>query len=946
MIVKNEMANLPRCLASVAPFIDVWIIGDTGSTDGSQNFIRAFFAKLGIPGEIHEFPFIDFTQARNEAYDCALRSELEFDYILFTDADMELVVPVPDFAERLDAQVYTVKQKSGASYWNVRLIRRDVPARYRGVTHEYIDSRGAATCELEDIFYLDHASGSNRVEKFERDARLLTTALESEKDAGLIARYNFYLANTWRDAGQYEKALPYYEKRVANGGWTQEIFMSLLGIAQIKSKLGHPVKEILAAFEAAHNSCPSRAEALHEAARFCRLHALFEQGYRYAAQGLKIPYPKNGLFVADWTYNYGLLDELSICAYWTGRYAESRAACDKLLNGHKLPASERERVRKNHDFAVENLEADWTHVAPDMLAYRQALSAAHAFQKISTSHDLIIEGFRIAAELRSDFAEALHAAARYCRNESLHKIGYEFAVRGLAVKKPADVWPQDIWIYDYGLLDEASITAYWTGRYAECVAMCEKLLSDGFVLATVRDRVSRNLAAAQDRLNEIEANTPHENDPFLRLLYEARRIETLELTQYEIMLAYRAAALSNPCRAEPWHDAARYCRNHGDHVAAVGWAQGGLNQADPGTVPGREDWIYRYGLRKEYAISANYSNDPAIKSKGRQICDGLALDRRIPESERKLARFNLRFYDKALSECAPSTHLQKIAFVPPDHYQAFNPSIARSANGFSLIQRTANYLIQDHKYIIHGDGRVITRNFLLDMDLDGRVLTQGEIFVSPQCLKKEYDLVLGLEDMRLCFWKGERWSISNIRQMNQVGWCEQFLGRIDPRPDGHFQISSLRRLVPPMDRAHEKNWIPVIDDQRLRFIHWHDPVRILDENANIIDELLPSIAADGFRGGSQAIAFDGGWLSVIHEVTESESVRVYLHRFVWFNADLNLKKVTEPFWFKARGIEFAAGLAHNSENDALIVSFGCKDRESYLATVSGDNVRKMLAAHS
>ena len=69
MIVKNEMANLPRCLASVAPFIDVWIIGDTGSTDGSQNFIRAFFAKLGIPGEIHEFPFIDFTQARNEAYD-------------------------------------------------------------------------------------------------------------------------------------------------------------------------------------------------------------------------------------------------------------------------------------------------------------------------------------------------------------------------------------------------------------------------------------------------------------------------------------------------------------------------------------------------------------------------------------------------------------------------------------------------------------------------------------------------------------------------------------------------------------------------------------------------------------------------------------------------------------------------------------------------------------
>ena len=67
MIVKNEAGNLERCLASVAPHISCWVIGDTGSTDGTQDLIRSFFASRGIPGELHTFAFSNFAQARNEA---------------------------------------------------------------------------------------------------------------------------------------------------------------------------------------------------------------------------------------------------------------------------------------------------------------------------------------------------------------------------------------------------------------------------------------------------------------------------------------------------------------------------------------------------------------------------------------------------------------------------------------------------------------------------------------------------------------------------------------------------------------------------------------------------------------------------------------------------------------------------------------------------------------
>ncbi len=82
MIVKNEMANLERCLTSVADHIDCWVIGDTGSTDGTQDFIRAFFSARNIPGELHSFPFHNFAQARNTALDFAYASALAYDYSL------------------------------------------------------------------------------------------------------------------------------------------------------------------------------------------------------------------------------------------------------------------------------------------------------------------------------------------------------------------------------------------------------------------------------------------------------------------------------------------------------------------------------------------------------------------------------------------------------------------------------------------------------------------------------------------------------------------------------------------------------------------------------------------------------------------------------------------------------------------------------------------------
>ena len=89
MIVKNESGIIERCLASVLPWIDCYVICDTGSTDATPEVIRTFFARHGVPGEIHAIDFVHFEYARNRALELCRAAPLAFDYILLTDADME-----------------------------------------------------------------------------------------------------------------------------------------------------------------------------------------------------------------------------------------------------------------------------------------------------------------------------------------------------------------------------------------------------------------------------------------------------------------------------------------------------------------------------------------------------------------------------------------------------------------------------------------------------------------------------------------------------------------------------------------------------------------------------------------------------------------------------------------------------------------------------------------
>jgi len=313
MIVKNEAKILERCLASIP--CDTYIIGDTGSTDGTPDLIRTHFDKRGILGEIHEFPFYDYSQARNEALKRARETKLSYDCILLCDADMELVVSEKDWKEQLHQfPVASVVQKGGITYRNTRIVHRSVGASYVGKTHEYLSTSMAAR-DFDGIWFRDHANGANRNEKTSRDLRLLKESLKEDPQNG---RSWFYLAQTYKYEGQWTDALEAYTRRIQIGGSNDEVWYSRYMRALCYQKLGLEsafVNECLETYQ----SFPKRSEPLHLLSRHYREQGKNELAYAVAALGEEIHFPEKngGLFIEDWVYESGCFEsEMSIAGFY------------------------------------------------------------------------------------------------------------------------------------------------------------------------------------------------------------------------------------------------------------------------------------------------------------------------------------------------------------------------------------------------------------------------------------------------------------------------------------------------------------------------------------------------------------------------------------------------------------------------------------------------------
>ena len=357
MIVKNGVAdNIQRCLKSVKPYIDYYLISDTGSTDNTEEVIKECLE--GIDGEIFHHKWKNFGHNRELILQEAYKRDI--DYCLFIDADEELFVNNGAF-KNLTADSYLIEKHTAnrtAKFSFPCLVNiKNVEWHWCGVVHNQLNGNPKSVHRFDGYIQGHLGKGgksdglSSQVEKVKRDIKLLKRELKKDPDN---SSHVFFLAQSYRAAGELEKAHDLYLKRIGMGGNEQEIYWSMLVAAIIRKELDGDFP--MGKFLLAYNYRPSRKEALCEVAAYCNQNGLYPLAYMVARTGYEIPKSKDTMFVTMPVEDWRMADELAAASFGTKRYQESKDLYDELLSSGKLPEDQTERIERNRKLAKEKCQ--------------------------------------------------------------------------------------------------------------------------------------------------------------------------------------------------------------------------------------------------------------------------------------------------------------------------------------------------------------------------------------------------------------------------------------------------------------------------------------------------------------------------------------------------------------------------------------------------------------
>jgi glycosyltransferase involved in cell wall biosynthesis len=342
MIVKDEAHVIRRCLESVKPYVDGWVIADTGSSDETCEIIREVMGDL--PGYLVAREWVDFATNRNEVLNHARewwRGSEHF-YALTIDADevlrLDHLTAIP--SDLFDDGYYVDVHYGGMTYPRLAITRLGAAWEWVGVVHEYLAApEGATTGHLPSVaIEVFHEGARSRdPDTYRKDAALLERELLSiGSDDPLVPRYMFYLAESYRNAGDTDAALETYYQRVEHGGgYRDEVWYSLLQIARLTGSRD--------AYLGAYAYDRTRPEPLVDLARIERLAERFPVAAMYAREAVGIKAASDALFV-DTTCEWRALDELAVSSWYAGNRKEAVYAARRALDVAGNASSE-DRVR-------------------------------------------------------------------------------------------------------------------------------------------------------------------------------------------------------------------------------------------------------------------------------------------------------------------------------------------------------------------------------------------------------------------------------------------------------------------------------------------------------------------------------------------------------------------------------------------------------------------------
>ena len=347
MIVKNEARRLASVLASYRPYIDTWTILDTGSTDGTQELIKRELD--GIPGALHEEPFVDFATSRNRAL--ALHGQSTVFSIMPNGDVLQGGAKLRSFLEAYvddRAGAYRVRISPG-HYYHPLVMRTGTGWHYKWRTHECAMGPNVGPQIPGVTVVRDRGSRTDAEwrQRWERDIVLLN---QDRTEDPSDPRPYFYLGQTHECLGQYAEALPFFERRTELGGYFDEVYEAKFRIGKMKDKLGQPWAEIQQAYLEAYAHDPRRAEPLYAIPQYWYDKGIHAVSRLFAVIAAEMPKPPTDLFLDEDVYTWKAADRAAISSFYSGHKADGRDFAEQAVSYRPND----ERLRANRAFYAQS----------------------------------------------------------------------------------------------------------------------------------------------------------------------------------------------------------------------------------------------------------------------------------------------------------------------------------------------------------------------------------------------------------------------------------------------------------------------------------------------------------------------------------------------------------------------------------------------------------------
>lgn len=241
------------------------------------------------------------------------------------------------------------------------------------------------------------------------------------------------------------------------------------------------------------------------------------------------------------------------------------------------------------------------------------------------------------------------------------------------------------------------------------------------------------------------------------------------------------------------------------------------------------------------------------------------------------------------------------------------------------------------------DVNLRTENYLCELNADTLEVKQETIkHVEYQKYEPKWNFV-GEEDSRIVCWDNKLYLTGCRRDTEDTGISRMELSEIN----SNAKEISRTRIPSVKDNSSycEKNWMAILD-KPFCYVKWCNPLEIVEYNpetkstTTILLKNQNIISSDvlcDLRGSSQVITVDNYYIAIVHEVNlwynrYSERSAKYYNRFIVWDKDWNVVKLSQRFWFMNFPIEFTNGLAFDGKD--FIIPFSVYDNAAFVAKLN------------